>query len=61
MKALNKLPKVEIMAIKAVVLDGMSLRQAGRKLNLSAMTVHRRVKRGLSRLAGAVKTPQPLL
>ena len=61
MKALNKLPKVETMAIKAVVLDGMSLRQAGRKLSLSAMTVQRRVKRGLSRLAGAVKRPQPLL
>ena len=61
MKALNTLPKVETMAIKAVILDGMSLRQAARKLRTSAMTVQRRVKRGLARLAGTATALQPSL
>ena len=61
MLALNKLPKDESVAIKAVILEGRSLRQAARKLSVSAMTVQRRVKRGLNKLARKAGELQPML
>ena len=41
-----------------VVLDGMSLRQTAQQLDVSAMTVQRRVKRGLNNLENELKTTQ---
>ena len=41
-----------------VVLDGMSLRQTAQQLDVSAMTVQRRVKRGLNTLANELKATQ---
>ena len=61
MRALNRLPKEERTAIKAVVLEGTSLRKAGCKLSISAMTVQRRVKRGLAKLAKTAAALQPTL
>ena len=37
-------------AIKAVVIDGRSLRNVGKSLGVSAMTIQRRVKKGLNQL-----------
>lgn len=48
---LKRLPKDEQTCIQAVILQGRSLRQTGRTLGVSAMTIHRRVKRGLERLS----------
>ena len=48
---LKRLPKDEQTCIQAVILQGRSLRQTGRALGVSAMTIHRRVKRGLERLS----------
>lgn len=56
--AMNKLPKQEKVAIKVVILEGLSLRQAGGQLKVSAMTVQRRVKSGLTRLAGWLEPDQ---
>ena len=55
---MNKLPKQEKVAIKVVILEGLSLRQAGGQLKVSAMTVQRRVKSGLTRLAGWLEPDQ---
>ena len=41
-----------------VVIEGLSLRQAAVQLGISAMTVQRRVKRGLNRLARELKEGQ---
>ena len=49
--ALRKLPKQERQAIHAVVLQGQSLRTAGKAMGMSAMTVQRRLKQGLKTLA----------
>ncbi|EAR18678.1 Possible type 3 alternative RNA polymerase sigma factor [Synechococcus sp. WH 7805] len=49
-EALKSLRSPERSAIQEVVLDGRSLRAAGRVAGVSAMTMQRRVKRGLSRL-----------
>ena len=38
-------------ALQMVVIDGLSLRKTGQQLGVSAMTVQRRVKRGLNSLA----------
>ncbi|MFM1900947.1 MAG: hypothetical protein RLZZ216_1523 [Cyanobacteriota bacterium] len=48
---LKRLPKDEQTCIQAVILQGRSLRQTARTLGVSAMTIHRRVKRGLERLS----------
>ena len=48
---LLQLPDQERHAVQAVILQGKSLRAAGKELNLSAMTVQRRLKLGLSKLA----------
>ena len=47
---LNALGGPERSAIQDVVLDGRSLRAAGRMAGVSAMTMQRRVKRGLEQL-----------
>ena len=46
-------------ALQMVVIDGMSLRQTARLLGISAMTVQRRVKRGLNTIAKQLNAAQP--
>ena len=46
-------------ALQMVVIDGMSLRQTARLLGVSAMTVQRRVKRGLNTIAQKLNAAQP--
>ena len=48
----------EQRALQLVVIDGVSLRKTARQLGVSAMTVQRRVKRGLHRLAEGLKEDQ---
>jgi RNA polymerase sigma-B factor len=48
---LKRLPVVEQRSVRSVVLEGLSLRQCGREQGVSAMTVQRRLRRGLQRLA----------
>ena len=48
----------EQRVLQMVVIDGMSLRQASRQLGISAMTVQRRVKRGLRSLASQLNEDQ---
>ena len=48
----------EQRVLQMVVIDGMSLRQASRQLGISAMTVQRRVKRGLRSLASQLNDDQ---
>ena len=49
---------IDQRALQMVVIEGLSLRQAAVQLGISAMTVQRRVKRGLNRLARALKEGQ---
>ena len=46
-------------ALQMVVINGLSLRQAARLLGVSAMTVQRRVKRGLNTIAKQLNAAQP--
>lgn len=46
-------------ALHMVVIDGMCLRQTARLLGVSAMTVQRRVKRGLNTIAQKLNDAQP--
>ena len=48
--ALQELPGQERNALVEVILKGQSLRDVGRRTGVSAMTVQRRVKRGLAQL-----------
>ena len=48
----------EQRVLQMVVIDGMSLRQTARLLGISAMTVQRRVKRGLRSLASQLNEDQ---
>ena len=57
-KALNDLPGHERDAIVRVVLQGTSLRAVARDIGVSAMTIQRRVKRGLGSLSAALKQSQ---
>ena len=57
--ALRDLPDREREAVQLVILEGRSLRQAGLALNISAMTVQRRLKHGLKRLAPELAPFQP--
>ena len=41
-----------------VVIDGMSLRQKAQQFDVSAMSIQRRVKRGLNTLANELKATQ---
>ena len=57
-KLFSNLEKDDQRALQMVVLDGMSLRQTAQQLEVSAMTVQRRVKRGLNTLANELKAAQ---
>ncbi len=57
-EALNDLPGQERDAIVRVVLQGASLRAVARDSGVSAMTIQRRVKRGLGSLSAALKQSQ---
>ena len=46
-RSLKALPVPERLAMEATMLEGLSIRAAGRRFNVSAMTVQRRLKRGL--------------
>ena len=58
-KLFRTLEKDDQRALQMVVIDGMSLRQSAQLLDVSAMTVQRRVKRGLNTLANKLKAAQP--
>ena len=58
-KLFRTLEKDDQRALQMVVIDGMSLRQTAQLLDVSAMTVQRRVKRGLNNLANKLKAVQP--
>ena len=55
---LHMLPRQERQAIEATVLEGLSLRAAGRRFKVSAMTVQRRLKRGLGRMERSLERHQ---
>ena len=57
-KAMGELPEDEEKAIVQVVLQGVSLRTVARECGVSAMTIQRRVKRGLGRLSIALRESQ---
>ncbi len=54
----RKLEKDDQCALQMVVIDGMSLRQTAQQLGISAMTVQRRVKRGLNSLSRELNAAQ---
>ena len=54
----RKLEKDDQCALQKVVIDGMSLRQTAQQLGISAMTVQRRVKRGLNSLSKELNAAQ---
>ena len=58
-KLLRNLENDDQCALQMVVIDGMSLRQTARLLGFSAMTVQRRVKRGLNTIAKRLNGAQP--
>jgi len=49
-RALQRLSRQERTALEEVILKGQSLRDVGNKVGVSAMTIQRRVKRGLAQL-----------
>ena len=57
-QTLQALPTPERKAVVATVLEGLSLREAGRRHRVSAMTVQRRLKRGLSQMACCLEQDQ---
>ena len=57
-KAMGELPEDEEKAIVQVVLQGVSLSTVAREFGVSAMTIQRRVKRGLGRLSIALRESQ---
>ena len=58
-KLFRNLENDDQCALQMVVIDGMSLRQTARLLGVSAMTVQRRVKRGLNTIAKRLNAAQP--
>ena len=54
----RKLEKDDQCALQRVLIDGMSLRQTAQQLGNSAMTVQRRVKRGLNSLSKELNAAQ---
>ena len=54
----RQIGKDEQFALQKVVIEGMSLRQTAQKLGVSAMTVQRRVKRGLQSIANGLQSVQ---
>ena len=57
-KLFSNLEKDDQRALQMVVIDGMSLRQAAQQLDVSALTVERRVKRGLNTVPKELKAAQ---
>ena len=57
-ESLKALPVPERLAVEATVLEGLSLRAAGRRFNVSAMTIQRRLKRGLERMESSLERHQ---
>ena len=57
-KAMDALPANERQAIVQVILQGTSLRKVARNTGVSAMTIQRRVKRGLGILSTALREIQ---
>ena len=57
--ALKDLPELERSAVRAVVMEGQSLRSVGLLEGVSAMTIQRRVKRGLNRISQVMRRDQP--
>ena len=58
-KLFRNLANDDQCALQMVVIDGMSLMQTARLLGISAMTVQRRVKRGLNTIAKRLNAAQP--
>ena len=58
-KLFRNLHKDDQCALQMVVIDGMSLRKTAKQLGVSAMTVQRRVKRGLNTIATKLNAAQP--
>ena len=58
-KLFRNLENDDQCALQMVVIDGMSLRQTARLLGVSAMTVQRRVKRGLNTISKRLKDAHP--
>ncbi|WP_115009053.1 RNA polymerase sigma factor [Synechococcus sp. N5] len=58
-KLFRNLANDDQCALQMVVIDGMSLRKTARLLGISAMTVQRRVKRGLNTIAKSLNADQP--
>jgi RNA polymerase sigma-B factor len=54
----RKLETDDQCALQMVIIDGMSLRQTAQQLGISAMTVQRRVKRGLNSLSRELNAAQ---
>jgi RNA polymerase sigma-B factor len=54
----RKLETDDQCALQMVIIDGMSLRQTAQQLCISAMTVQRRVKRGLNSLSRELNAAQ---
>ena len=54
----QNIPPQDQRALQMVVIDGMSLRKTARQLGISAMTVQRRVKRGLNSIATGLSEDQ---
>ena len=53
--ALQRLARQERVALEEVILKGQSLRDVGHQAGVSAMTIQRRVKRGLAQLRQLLK------
>ena len=49
-QALQRLSRQERIALEEVILKGQSLRDVGNQTGVSAMTIQRRVKRGLAQM-----------
>ena len=58
-KLFCNLEKDDQCALQMVVIEGMSLRLPGQLIGASAMTVQRRVKRGLNTIAKKLNAAQP--
>ena len=56
--ALQKLARNERIILQLVIVEGLSLRKAGKKLGVSAMTIQRRLKRALGHLRQRLTTDQ---
>jgi RNA polymerase sigma-B factor len=56
--ALKTLTQDEQDIVRLVVVEGASLRTAGKNLGVSAMTIQRRLKRALARLRDLLKSDQ---